>query len=140
MVRRPKIYLTDSGFFHYLQMIETEDQLLSHSKLGPSGKRNALERVANVLKKETSALFLWQTHIGSEFDLLLQSAGKKWGIQFNLSAAPISSKSMQITYHDLQLSHPRMVYPRDSESALTKNFTAMPLTMLVDENILSMRA
>lgn len=140
MIKRPKIYLRDSGLFHLLQAIETEDQLLSHHKLGASWKGFALECAANILKKKTRSLFFWQTHSGASVDLFWQKRGKNWGIEFKFSYAPTLTKSMQIAIHDLKLSHLWVIYPGDSEYLLDKNISVLPVTKLEDEKIFSQSA
>jgi len=137
MVKRPKIYLRDSGIFHYLQSIETENQLLSHHKSGASWEGFALECASNLLKQETQSLFFWQTHSGAEVDLFWQKGGKNWGIEFKFSDAPTLTKSMQVAFHDLKMSHLWVVYPGESDYLLDKNITVMPLTKLSAESLFS---
>lgn len=48
LVRRPKIYLKDSGIFHSLMSIDSMNQLLSHNKLGASWEGFALECVCRI--------------------------------------------------------------------------------------------
>ena len=121
--------------FHYLQAIETEDQLLSHHKLGASWEGFALECVYNMIKKETQSFFFWQTHAGAEVDLFWQKGGKNWAIEFKFSDAPILTKSMRIACHDLKLHHLWVVYPGNSKYLLDKNITAIPIENLVEEQM-----
>jgi predicted AAA+ superfamily ATPase len=137
LVKRPKIYLRDSGLFHYLQAIETEDQLLSHHKLGASWEGFALECAYNILKQATQSLFFWQTHAGAEVDLFWQKGAKNWAIEFKFSDAPTLTKSMRIACDDLKLNHLWVVYPGDSKYLLDKNITAIPLNMLAEEKMLT---
>jgi predicted AAA+ superfamily ATPase len=51
MVKRPKIYLSDSGLFHTLMNIEDFDQLSAHPKLGNSFDGFALECICKKIKK-----------------------------------------------------------------------------------------
>ncbi|MFH1824995.1 MAG: ATP-binding protein, partial [Candidatus Firestonebacteria bacterium] len=49
IIKRPKIYIRDSGIFHSLMSIESKKQLFSHNKLGASWEGFALECIARSL-------------------------------------------------------------------------------------------
>ena len=49
LVKRPKLYLRDSGLFHSLQSINSQEVLLSHPKLGASWEGFAMEVVTQSL-------------------------------------------------------------------------------------------
>ena len=51
LVKRPKIYLKDSGIFHTLMNIDNFDQLVSHPKLGASFEGFALESICRQINK-----------------------------------------------------------------------------------------
>jgi predicted AAA+ superfamily ATPase len=74
MVKRPKLYLRDSGLFHALLSIETSEQLYTLPKLGASWEGFALDCVCRTLGKEDTDLYFWHTHAGAELDLFWQ-----WG-------------------------------------------------------------
>ncbi len=88
LVKRPKIYLKDSGIFHSLMSIESVDQLLSHNKLGASWEGFALECVCQSIGKRKEQLYFWITHSGAELDLFWVEKGKNWGIEFKYLDAP----------------------------------------------------
>jgi len=127
LVKRPKIYLRDSGLFHALMSIRTMDQLLSHNKLGSSWEGFALECITRCLNKKGEELYFWGTHTGAEIDLFWQDKGKNWGIEFKYTDAPKKTKSMQIAVDDLQLSHLWIIYPGIESYKLDKTITVFPL-------------
>ncbi|MCG8699706.1 MAG: ATP-binding protein, partial [Bacteroidales bacterium] len=63
--KKPKIYLRDSGIYHSLQSITTQETLQSHPKLGASWEGFALETVTRTLAKRADQLFFWRTHTGN---------------------------------------------------------------------------
>lgn len=128
IVKRPKLYLRDSGLFHALQSIENPDQLYASPKLGASWEGFALDCVCRALGKEDTELFFWHTHGGAELDLFWQWGGKNWGVEFKYEDAPRLTRSMQTAMDDLQLTGLWIVYPGKSLYALAKNIQVMPLS------------
>ena len=111
LVKRPKLYLRDSGIFHSLMNIETWQQLHAHPKLGASWEGFALESVYRSIGKMNQEFYFWKIHTGSELDLFWQHAGKNWGVEFKYADAPRKTRSMQILIKDLALSRLWVVYP-----------------------------
>jgi predicted AAA+ superfamily ATPase len=130
LVKKPKIYLRDSGLFHSLMSIDTEKQLLSHNKLGVSWEGFALECLSRTLGKEDRSLYFWSTYAGAEVDLFWQSEGKNWGIEFKYMDAPRLTKSMRIGMEDLDLARLWVVYPGRESYKLAENIKVMPLRNL----------
>ena len=127
LIKRPKIYIRDSGIFHSLMSIESEKELLGHNKLGSSWEGFALECVSKSLNKRDEELYFWQTHAGAELDLFWQHKGKNWGIEFKYAGAPKKMKSMEIALKDLKLSHLWVIYPGEKSYKLDKNLSVVPL-------------
>lgn len=134
LVKRPKIYLRDSGLFHSLMSIDTPQQLHSHNKLGASWEGFALEHTSRVLGKEEHSLYFWSTHAGAELDLFWQSGGKNWGIEFKYIDAPRTTKSMSVAINDLNLARLWVVYPGDEQYSLADKIVAMPLSRITNNN------
>lgn len=133
LVKRPKIYIRDSGLFHTLCSIEGEEQLQSHPKLGASWEGFALECVSNILSTVTQQVYFWGTHQGSEVDLVWQQGGKNWAVEFKYMDAPKQTKSMMIALHDLELSHLWIVYPGNQKYSLNEKITVLPLSDILNE-------
>ncbi|RJP95547.1 MAG: ATP-binding protein [Desulfobacteraceae bacterium] len=128
MVKRPKLYIRDSGLFHNLLSIETPDQLYTSPKLGASWEGFALECVCRALEKEHTEVFFWNTHGGAELDLFWQWGGKNFGVEFKYEDAPRLTRSMRTAMDDLQLAGLWVVYPGKTAYALTKNIQVVPLS------------
>ena len=111
LVKRPKLYFQDSGLFHSLSYLETEEQLTVHPKLGASWEGFALNHFCRFLGKDEKTFFFWATHSGAEVDLFWQDGGKNFGAEFKYMDAPKLTKSMKIAVGDLNLSHLFVIYP-----------------------------
>lgn len=133
LVKRPKIYLRDSGVLHALMAIETERDLISHPKLGASWEGYALESAARSIGKRHEELAFWATHTGAEVDLFWQAHGRNWAIEFKYSSGPKLTKSMTTAVADLSLAHLWVVYPGERTFPLAQQVTAFPLISIPSE-------
>jgi predicted AAA+ superfamily ATPase len=127
IVKRPKVYLKDSGILHALVSINNYDELYTHNKLGASWEGFALESVCKSIGKTSQEMYFWATHSGAELDLFWQEKGKNWGVEFKYEDAPRLTKSMSISVKDLEIEHIWVVYPGNEKYKLAKNITAFPL-------------
>ena len=132
LVKRPKIYLKDSGVFHALMSINTADQLYTHNKLGASWEGFALECMNRSIGKPSQELYFWATHAGAELDLFWQENGKNWGVEFKYEDAPRLTKSMKIAENDLNIEHLWVIYPGNKKYRLTEKITVFPLKDVKD--------
>lgn len=128
MVKRPKIYLRDSGIFHSFMTISSIEQLSSHPKLGASWEGFALECVCHAIGKRDEDFYFWRTHAGAELDLFWQHRGKNWGVEFKYADAPGRSRSMTTVIKDLALDHLWIVYPGRESYALADNIAVLSLS------------
>jgi uncharacterized protein len=128
MIKKPKLYVCDSGILHRLLSIDSMDTLTSHPKLGASWEGFAIENVIRILNKREDELYFWRTHAGSEADLFWQEHGKNWAIEFKFADAPRLSKSMHASIEDLELAHLWVIYPGKDRYRLADNVTVLPLT------------
>ncbi|MCP4022395.1 MAG: ATP-binding protein [Desulfobacteraceae bacterium] len=128
LVKRPKIYLKDSGIFHTLLNIENHDQLLSHPKLGASYEGFALECICRALQKQNNEYYFYRVHSGSELDLFWQQKGNNWGIEFKYADAPRKTRSMTTVAKDLNLRHLWVIYPGKETYRLSEKITVTGLS------------
>jgi len=130
LVKRPKVYLRDTGLLHALLSIRDQRDLASHNKLGASWEGFALEVAARAIGKRNEELNFWATHSGAEVDLFWQEHGKNWAIEVKYADAPRMTKSMTSALADLELEHLWVVYPGDKTYRLAKNITVLPITKI----------
>ncbi|MEW6041978.1 MAG: ATP-binding protein [Elusimicrobiota bacterium] len=126
LVKRPKIYIRDSGLYHSLLSIETEKALQCHPKLGASWEGFALDAVCRSISKQDNAFCFWATHAGAEVDLFWQHDGKNWACEFKFSDAPQMTKSMKSAIENLNLERLWIIYPGDKKYVLHKRIMVLP--------------
>ena len=122
-MKSPKIFFRDSGIFHTLQGIESEQALISHPKLGASWEGFALEQILSSLQGEEA--YFYAIHGGSDLDLYLPK--HRLGFEIKRTDAPRKSRSMEIAMRDLGLKKLIVVYPGTRSYELGDQFHAMPL-------------
>jgi hypothetical protein len=132
LVKRPKLYLRDSGLFHALLSIETPEQLHASPRLGASWEGFALDCVCRTLDKEDGGFHFWHTHAGAELDLFWQAAGRNWGVEFKYEDAPRLTRSMKTAVEDLELERLWVVYPGKAAYRLTEKVQVLPLADMRD--------
>ncbi len=126
-LKRPKLYIRDSGILHRLLPVDSMDALLSHPRLGASWEGFALETVCRSLNKRDDEVYFWRAYDGSEVDLFWQNDGKNWAVEFKYADAPRLNKSMQAAANDLELTHLWIIYPGSQRYRLTEKITVLPL-------------
>lgn len=127
LVRRPKVYLRDTGLLHSLLSLDTPAQLQSSPKVGASWEGFALESIARTLDRVDQELYFWGTHGGAELDLFWQWGGRNWGVEVKYQDAPRLTRSMRAAMEDLDLAALWVVYPGHSAYRLAENVMVIPL-------------
>ncbi len=130
LVKRPKLYIRDSGMLHALIAIREERDLVAHNKLGASWEGFALEAAIRLIGKRNEEFSFWATHSGAEVDLLWQERGCNWAIEVKYNSAPRLTPSMTSAMNDLDLSHLWIVYPGSKAYALGPKISALPISAL----------
>ncbi|MGH8550532.1 MAG: ATP-binding protein [Methylococcales bacterium] len=131
LVKRPKLYLRDTGLLHSLLAIGSERDLASHNKLGASWEGFALETAARACGKRPEELAFWSTHTGAEVDLFWQEHGKNWAVEIKYTDAPRFTPSMASALRDLKLEHLWVLYPGDRVYPLAPKVTTLPIGEIV---------
>ena len=124
-VKRPKIFISDSGLLHSLLDLRAADALAGHPKLGASWEGFAMEQVLRIGGARNA--YFWATHAGAELDLLMMRNGDRWGFEFKYADAPRVTKSMHVALNDLQLDRLWVVYPGRQAYALHEKVAVVPL-------------
>lgn len=126
-VKSPKIYFRDSGIFHAQCQIATQEQLITHPKLGASWEGFALESIIQHHRAEPQEVFFWGTQSGAELDLLIIKNGQRLGFEFKYQDAPGTTKSMHIALADLNLDNLTVIHPGSGTYQLTEKIKACGL-------------
>jgi len=128
-VKAPKIYFRDSGLFHCLLGVRSENDLLKHPKLGASWEGYAIEEV--IRQEAPDEAYFWATHGGAELDLLMFRNGRRIGVECKRTDAPKMTVSMRAALQDLRLDELRVVYPGSRSYHLADAVSVHPLASLV---------
>jgi predicted AAA+ superfamily ATPase len=130
LVKSPKVYLSDSGIFHRLQLIDSPSALESHPKLGASWEGFVINQAITLSGLPENVFFFWATHTGAEVDLFWQQNGKNHAIEVKYSDAPRRTKSMTQAMADLDLNHLWVVYPGPQSYSLDESITVLSIQEL----------
>ena len=132
-VKAPKIFFRDSGLMHSLLLLDDEKTLMGHPRVGASWEGFALEQVLSMVRPPEA--YYWATYSGGEIDLLFESGGKRYGVEFKFSEAPrIKATACRRMAELLHLDHLWIVcpckqsYPIDEGITVT-NIESLPVLM-----------
>lgn len=126
LVKTPKIYFRDSGLFHALCGIRSPTELMTHPKLGASWEGFALEEILHAHQPDQA--WFYAVHSGSELDLIMESRGRRIGVEFKRADAPQATRSMHQALADTALDELWVIYPGTRSYPLADHITVLPLT------------
>jgi uncharacterized protein len=129
-VRRPKIYIKDSGLLHALLGIRDGEDLPRHPTVGASWEGFALEASLHALKARPEEAYFWATHQGTELDLFVTRGDSRLGLEFKRTSSPALTPSMRHALEDLKLDRLIVVHGGDRRITLAKRIEAVPLAEL----------
>ena len=132
-VKRPKVYIADSGLLHALLHLSTLDELRAHPVVGASWEGFALSQVLSHLRADPSSCWFWATHSGAELDLLITRGGRRRGFEFKLSSTPKLTKSMAIACRDLELDSLDVIHAGRHTFALNERVRAVSVHRLLED-------
>ena len=125
--KSPTIYLRDSGLVHALLQIYDLNQLLAHPALGASWEGFALEQVISALRLEEEQCYTWSLQSGAEIDLVFQSKGNLYGVEFKHSDTPRTTRSFTQAFEELNLTSAAIVHTGPKTWELAPNRHAVSI-------------
>jgi len=128
-VKSPKVYIRDSGLLHFMLGMDSMTALRSHPSYGASWEGFALDQVLSVFGERNA--YYWRTHSGAELDLVLFHKGKRMGVEFKCTDAPVMTKSMHVALDDLKLDQLYLVYPGLKSYPIHEKARSVPLSYLL---------
>lgn len=135
LVKRPRVFVRDTGVLHALVGVQTFDELLGHPVVGPSFESLAIETAIAIATPDYEPYF-FRTANGAEIDLLLCRGGRPHiAIEVKRSTAPVPSPGFYQSAEALAVDHALVVYPGDEIYPLKSGVIATPLLSL--EEVLS---
>lgn len=131
LIKRPKIYVRDSGLLHYFLGISDKKALKGHPVYGASWEGFALEQIFCwfSLNDPGATLYYWRTATGQEADLLIQTRGRMIAVEFKAHSAPdaASIRGLKHAMSDLKLDKAFVIKPAGESYSLGKGITACDL-------------
>lgn len=132
LVKRPRVFVRDTGILHALIGIRSRHDLLGHPVVGPSFESLVIETAINLSSHGYEPHF-YRTSQGAEIDLLLCRGGRpEIAIEVKHSTAPVPSKGFYQSIEDLGVARAYVVHSGDHEYPLRSGAVAMPLLSLGD--------
>ena len=125
--KSPTIYLRDSGLVHALLQIYDLNQLLANPALGASWEGFALGQVISVLRLEEEQCYTWSLQSGAEIDLVFQSRGFLYGVEFKHSDAPRTTRSFTQACEELNLKSAAIIHTGPKTWELAPNRHAVSI-------------
>lgn len=132
IIKRPKIYIRDSGLFHALLGVASYNEITLHPKLGASWEGFAMEQVIQHFELRHDETYFWGLHSGGELDLIINRHGKLWGFEVKFDEAPKLTRSMRIAQEELSLKRLWVIYPGETNYSITEEISAVGLKNLKD--------
>ena len=129
-VKAPKIYFRDSGVFHRLLGLGSDQEILLHPKLGASWEGFAIEETIRAVGAESDEVFFWAVHGQAELDLLIVRGGKRFGFEIKFTDRPQITHSLRIAIDLLELDHAWVIYPGTDSFPLSDDVDAWPLAKI----------
>lgn len=130
-VKRPKVFIRDSGLFHALLGVENYDHLLVHPKLGASWEGFALEEVIRAAHASLEEVYFWRVHQQAELDLLIVKGGRRHGFEIKYSDRPAVTASMRDAQKLLKLDSLTVVSPLAADFPLADGIVVRSLSQLI---------
>ncbi|HKK17981.1 MAG TPA: DUF4143 domain-containing protein, partial [Opitutales bacterium] len=90
LVKRPRIYLRDSGLLHALMRVQDLDMLYGQPWLGQSWEGFVIEQTLAVLgaRNRSATPYYFRSSDGYEIDLLLDLGHERWAVEIKLTSNP----------------------------------------------------
>lgn len=127
LIKRPKLYIRDTGVLHALLRLETMDELFSHPTFGNSWEGLVVEQVLSVVGATTDFGY-YRTSNGAEMDLVLQRGLRRIGIECKASSAPKVTPGFWNAKDDLELDEVLVVAPVDTTYPFGEGVTVCSLS------------
>jgi hypothetical protein len=121
LVKSPKVYLNDSGILHFMNNVQTMDDLFGHPVAGLSWEGYVIEQI-RFIKHNNIDLYFYRTHQGAEVDLLFVKGNKPVAsAEIKLSSTPQVSKGFYQSIEDLKTKKNFVIIPNGDSFPMKKN-------------------
>ena len=132
LVKRPKVYLRDSGIAHALLNLATKELILGHPAIGGSWEGFVIENLLAMINDHVEASFYQAA--GAEIDLLLTFADREtWAIEIKRSMSPKIEKGFHTACRDVHATHKFIVCPAQEQFTIAADTRVTNLAALAHE-------
>lgn len=115
IVKSQKVYFRDSGLLHYMNRVESYNDLMNHIICGASWEGFVIEQIIQLMPKNLNAFF-YRTHHGAESDLVLVKGNKPLAcIEIKLNNNPDIPKGFLNCIDDLSTKQNFVVTPQSDD-------------------------
>jgi uncharacterized protein len=125
LVKSPKVYVRDSGLLHYLLGMRTVNDLLGHPSTGASWEGFVVEQICSQLDGGSQVSF-YRTSAGAELDMVIETGGKKIGVEIKFSSAPKPTKGFWQACEDVGVERAYVVAPVREGWPMAANVDVVP--------------
>lgn len=132
-VKRPKLYIRDSGLLHTLLGVSAH-AILAHPKCGASWEGYALENIIHSYDNDLYEFYFWATEKGAKLDLLVIKGEQRLGYEIKYSESPTITKSMHLALENLKLDHLTVITPGERSYALSERINVKSLKEAINHN------
>nr|VFJ55563.1 MAG: hypothetical protein BECKFW1821B_GA0114236_102332 [Candidatus Kentron sp. FW] len=133
LVKKPKVYIRDSGLVHALLGIETLDKLSGHPIVGMSWEGFVMESLLAAIPARTKASF-YRTAVGAEIDLVLEHRdGTLWAIEIKRGLSAKPKRGFYQAIKDIKATRNFAVHASDDRYPISGNVEAISIRGLIDE-------
>lgn len=133
LVKKPKVYLRDSGILHTVLRVPDRDALLGHPLLGASFEGYVVEQVCSQLPQGLEASF-WSVHSGAELDLVLHDGVRPVaGIEVKYGDQKRPARGFYSAVSDLSIPRAWVVHSGEERWRLDERSEVIGLDELLSE-------
>ena len=132
-VKRPKVYIGDSGLLHALLNLRRGEDVESHPVLGASWEGFVIEQLIGHLRADPEECYFWATHSGAELDLLVVRGRRRRGFEIKRTVAPRVTRSMLSALQVLRLDSLDVIHAGQDTFPLAERIRAVSVTGLLHE-------
>lgn len=130
LVKRPKVYIRDSGITHALLGIGTYDELLGHPVFGASWEGMCIENICALLPGWQPTFY--RTSDGTEVDLVLEQGQRRLAFEFKASLSPTLTRAFRSAIEDIKPEYTWVVYPGVDRYPVAQEIEVIGLVELMD--------
>ncbi len=133
LVKRPKVYIRDSGLLHALLGIRDLESLLSNPIVGASWEGFVMQQIIACVPSGIS-IHYYRTSGGAEIDIVLNLPdGRLWALEVKRSTKPTPRRGFHVAISDIKPARSIVVYAGTERQTLRDSIEVMPLMDLVRE-------